>query len=82
MMSLQPQDDVLADVGLQGCTRSPASGQTMLQRYLCCGQLRDHESCSGVSETPADPDPADKSFSEGLTLQHHDVFWPGELGVV
>ncbi|KAM8752004.1 uncharacterized protein C11orf16 homolog isoform 2-T2 [Acanthopagrus schlegelii] len=52
-----------------------------MQHHFCGGQLREHEARPGVSETPADPDTADKGFTQGLSVQHHDILRPGEVGL-
>lgn len=65
---LHYSDDLQADGGLRGSTDSTVSRQTKVQHHFCRGQLREHESCSGISETPADPDAADEGLIKGLSL--------------
>lgn len=78
---LSYRDGIQADVSLRGGTDSIISGKTEMQHHFCRGQLREHEGCSGVSETAADPDAADKGFTQGLALQHHDILMQGEVGL-
>lgn len=52
-----------------------------MQHHFCRGQLGQYGSCSGVSEAPADPDPADKGFIQGLSLQHRGFLRQGEVGL-
>lgn len=52
-----------------------------MQHHFCGGQLREHEARPGVSETPADPDTADKGFTQGFSVQHHDILRQGEVGL-
>lgn len=51
--------DIWTDGDMWGCTDTTAPGKAGMQHHVCPGMLWENESCSGVSETPADPDVAE-----------------------